>query len=104
MKEQINLLLVLLLFLVISGCSTTKEQRPTIITERIESKQTVNIDKDLLKPCSPLPIIELKSVEPAAIIALKGKETLLYTECALRHKALVDIVTKAFNIKVDESK
>lgn len=85
--------LILIFALVLVGCNGTLPENPVAVPEE---EETVEVDRRLLQPCA----------EPTKLASGKDTDNLAFTEatltalaeCSVRHKGLVDLVKRAFNI------
>lgn len=86
--------LILIFALVLVGCNGTLPENPVAVPE---DTKTVEVDRRLLQACT----------EPTRLASGKDTDNLAFTEatltalaeCGVRHKGLVDVVKRAFNIK-----
>lgn len=88
-------LLTFILVSVLAGCSTVKQERPTVVLE--EGAKTVQIDPRLLANCDD--IDQLASPKDQDVLNFIGDWSKKYRSCKNDKAALVQIVKKAFNIQ-----
>jgi outer membrane PBP1 activator LpoA protein len=89
----IRLLVLVMLVLLVLGCSTKPQQQEPVA---IETKSQVNIDKRLLEPCDSLS--KPKSASETDVLDFVSQTTKTYRCLVERNEGLRAIVKKAFNI------
>ena len=96
-------LVLILLFLVITGCATfsnNDKNLPAVVitTETEYILPEVNIPPNLLQPCE-----DLNLLEPTAtftdVIANTSTNTLKYNQCKAKHRSLVELLQKSLGLK-----
>lgn len=102
---------VALIFCVaLAGCCT---QSPVVIPpskdavtkspasgkEMDAAKKKVEIDPYLLEDCPGFSNIESSNPTPGEVLFQKKKDVVVLNDCAKRHRSLVEIVKKAFNLQ-----
>lgn len=84
----------------LAGCSTEPKYKPLDDTLLPPTTKTVNIPKDLLVKCKPIPTFEVKDYPKDEFVKQFSKQVVDSSEeCRLKHATLVDTVIKAFNIQ-----
>lgn len=105
--------LILAIALFVAGCAhkeslvvppdnsqgTQKAESPASGKSVEQSKQTIEIDAELLQPCEEFAPLLSKNPSPQEILAQKAKDVAVRNACAGRHQSLVKIVKDAFNIR-----
>jgi hypothetical protein len=101
---------ILLLTLIVSGCATkpvavlpsaTDVMKTSPVSNQTldKPKATVDIDKELLKPCENFSALPTKNPTPNQILDQHASDIVVHNACARRHSALIKIVKDAFNIR-----
>ncbi len=100
-----------ILILLLAGCATKSPNvvlppattdagvSPASNKPMAKAKQTVDIPAEALEECAKLANIPSDNPTPEDVLKAKGKDVVMYRECSDRHKILVNVVKKAFNIK-----
>jgi len=95
-----RVLVVAVLSTSLTGCGLFQRFCPKPVPPAIpDGTASVNIDVELLKQCEALPALTGNTESDAAALAKSWSE--LYATCAVRHKKLVEVTSKAWNIKQD---
>ncbi len=71
---------------------------PVSDQELEKPKDKVEIDPYFLAECAPLPIFNATKPTDADVLRQKALESITYKDCAIRHRGLIEIVKKAFNL------
>lgn len=64
-----------------------------------KAKETVNIDKELLKPCAEFKPMTVKNPTPNDVLNQKANDVAVRNDCARRNQSLIKIIRDAFNIR-----
>ena len=83
------------LALALTGCATTA---PPVAPPIVVADTTVVLPPELLQDCINLPRLDKKQYTEAELLEVINTWSKANTVCKANHKALVDVVTKAFNI------
>ena len=74
-------------------------ESPVSGDELEKPKDKVEIDPYLLKECDRLPEFKIQKPTDVDVLRQKAAESVVYKDCASRHRSLVEIVKKAFNLQ-----
>lgn len=73
-------------------------ESPVSGEELEKPKDKVEIDPYFLTECDPLPMFKVTKPTEADVLRQKALESLTHKDCVIRHRGLIEIVKKAFNL------
>lgn len=89
--------LLAVLAMVLAGCGSTGSSLLLQGADSPLAKKQVVIDKQLLKHCpESLTAVMPDSPTKSEVLTVKKHDNAQYSECALNHNGLIDVVLKAF--------
>lgn len=85
----------------ISNPTSTKASNTSPASKQTleKAKETVDIDKELLQPCSKFKSLTVKNPTPNDILKQKADDVAVLSDCAARNRSLIKIIRDAFNIR-----
>lgn len=89
--------LIIAAVVLLGGCATKHEQQPLDDVVLAPKETKINVPKETLRECDPLPQMEDKAYTEADVLAFIQQVVTPYADCKARKRDATTVLEKALN-------